>query len=76
MEESDGIDAVAPRYTVAVRTLCEFTARRGDLSIRFTPAPSAQQGIAGHAIARRSNASAVSVTPLRARISSIVARCA
>jgi DNA excision repair protein ERCC-2 len=35
-------------YSVAVRTLCEFTARRGDLDLRFTPAPSAQQGMAGH----------------------------
>lgn len=37
-----------PRYSVAVRSLCEFTARSGDLSVRFTPAPSAEQGIAGH----------------------------
>lgn len=36
------------QYAVAVRTLCEFTARRGDLDLRFTPAPSAQEGIAGH----------------------------
>lgn len=36
-------------YRVAVRTLCEFTARRGDLDLRFTPAPTAQEGIAGHA---------------------------
>ncbi len=35
-------------YPVAVRTLCEFTARRGDLDLRFTPAPTAQEGIAGH----------------------------
>ncbi|SEJ08329.1 ATP-dependent DNA helicase [Paraburkholderia diazotrophica] len=35
-------------YIVAVRTLCEFTARRGDLDLRFTPAPSALEGIAGH----------------------------
>ncbi len=35
-------------YTVAVRTLCEFTARQGDLDLRFTPAPSALQGIEGH----------------------------
>lgn len=34
---------------VAVRALCEFTAGRGDLDLRFTPAPTAQQGIAGHA---------------------------
>lgn len=39
----------APRYVVAVRTLCEFTARAGDLDLRFTPSPTAQEGIAGHA---------------------------
>lgn len=33
---------------VAVRTLCEFAARRGDLDFRYTPAPSAEEGIAGH----------------------------
>lgn len=37
-------------YTVAVRALCEFTAKAGDLDLRFTPSPSAQQGIAGHAV--------------------------
>jgi DNA excision repair protein ERCC-2 len=37
-------------YTVAVRALCEFTAKRGDLDLRFTPAPSALEGIAGHAL--------------------------
>jgi DNA excision repair protein ERCC-2 len=36
-------------YSVAVRALCEFTAKQGDLDLRFTPAPSAQEGIAGHA---------------------------
>ncbi|WP_280190464.1 helicase C-terminal domain-containing protein [Delftia sp. PS-11] len=35
-------------YTVAVRALCEFTARAGDLDLRFTPAPSALEGMAGH----------------------------
>jgi len=34
---------------VAVRTLCEFAARRGDLDHRYTPAPTAQEGIALHA---------------------------
>lgn len=37
-------------YTVTVRALCEFTAKHGDLDLRFTPSPSAQEGIAGHAI--------------------------
>lgn len=39
-------------YTIAVRALCEFGARRGDLDLRFTPAPSAREGIAGHAWVR------------------------
>jgi DNA excision repair protein ERCC-2 len=33
---------------VAVRALCEFTARTGDIDLRNTPAPSALEGIAGH----------------------------
>ncbi len=36
-------------YVVAVRALCEFTARQGDLDLRFTPSPTGQEGIAGHA---------------------------
>ncbi|KQV83915.1 ATP-dependent DNA helicase [Rhizobacter sp. Root1221] len=38
-----------PVYVVAVRALCEFAAKAGDLDHRFTPAPSAAEGIAGHA---------------------------
>ena len=34
----------------AVRTLCEFTARAGDLDLRFTPAPTGQEGVAGHGV--------------------------
>ena len=41
--------APATRYSVAVRALCEFTARAGDLDSRFTPAPSGLEGMAGHA---------------------------
>lgn len=37
-------------YRVAVRALCDFTAREGDLDHRFTPAPSAQEGIQGHTL--------------------------
>lgn len=40
----------AASYAVAVRELCEFTARRGDLDLRFGGAPSAQEGMAGHAL--------------------------
>ena len=35
-------------YTVAVCTLCEFAAKQGDLDLRFTPAPTSQEGVAGH----------------------------
>lgn len=38
------------KYLVAVRALCEFTARQGDLDLRFTPSPTAQEGIAGHTL--------------------------
>ncbi len=38
-----------PTYSIAVRALCEFTAKTGDLDLRFTPSPTAQEGIAGHA---------------------------
>jgi len=43
-------------YSVAVRALSEFTAKGGDLDLRFTPSPTAQEGIAGHrtVAARRS----------------------
>ncbi len=34
--------------SVAVRVLCAFAAKAGDLDLRFTPSPSAQDGIAGH----------------------------
>lgn len=44
----------APRtdkpYVVAVRALCEFTAKLGDLDLRFTPSPSALEGMAGHRV--------------------------
>jgi hypothetical protein len=33
---------------VSVRALCAFGAKAGDLDLRFTPSPSAQEGIAGH----------------------------
>jgi DNA excision repair protein ERCC-2 len=36
------------QYAVAVRTLCEFAAKEGDLDLRFTPSPTAQEGVAGH----------------------------
>jgi len=45
-----GILDTGARYVVAVRALCEFTAKVGDLDLRFTPSPTAQEGIAGHGI--------------------------
>ncbi|MFD2436420.1 DEAD/DEAH box helicase [Modicisalibacter luteus] len=47
--QAGGADAT-PSYSVAVRTLCEFTAKAGDLDLRFTPSPSALEGMAGHAV--------------------------
>nr|WP_180204665.1 ATP-dependent DNA helicase [Pseudomonas sp. SbOxS1]NYU04659.1 ATP-dependent DNA helicase [Pseudomonas sp. SbOxS1] len=35
-------------YSIAARALCEFTAKVGDLDLRFTPSPTALEGIAGH----------------------------
>ena len=35
--------------TIAVRELCAFAAKQGDLDMRFTPSPTSQQGIEGHA---------------------------
>ena len=35
-------------YSIAVRALCEFTAKCGDLDLRFTPSPTALEGIVGH----------------------------
>ncbi len=37
-------------YSVTVRALCEFAAKRGDLDLRFTPSPTAQEGILGHTL--------------------------
>jgi DNA excision repair protein ERCC-2 len=44
------IEITAQPYVVAVRELCEFAAKEGDLDLRFTPAPTAQEGTAGHAV--------------------------
>ncbi|MFY8083084.1 MAG: ATP-dependent DNA helicase, partial [Rubrivivax sp.] len=43
-------DSHAWTYTVSVRSLCEFTAKRGDLDRRFTPAATALQGLQGQSI--------------------------
>jgi Rad3-related DNA helicase len=50
VEPVEAIPASGPSYVVAVRALCEFTAKQGDLDLRFTPSPTAQEGIAGHGV--------------------------
>jgi DNA excision repair protein ERCC-2 len=42
--------APGAQRAVSVRTLCEFTAKAGDLDRRFTPSSTALEGIAGHAV--------------------------
>jgi len=39
-------------YTVSVRSLCEFTAKRGSLDRRFTPSATALEGQAGQLAVR------------------------
>ncbi|WP_336273224.1 ATP-dependent DNA helicase [Vreelandella indica] len=52
-------------YRVAVRALCDFTAREGDLDHRFTPAPSAREGIEGLSlVASRRGADYIAELPL------------
>ena len=52
-------------YSVAVRALCEFTAKEGDLDLRFTPAPTAAEGMAGHStVVGRRGAGYVAEMPL------------
>jgi len=41
-----------PPWAVAVRALCEFTARRGDLDLRFTPTATALEGLQGQGLVR------------------------
>ena len=63
------------RYTVAVRALCEFTAKVGDLDLRFTPAPTAQEGIAGHLlVAGRRGAGYEAEVPLTGSIGPLTVR--
>ncbi len=60
---------------VAVRALCEFTAKTGDLDLRFTPAPSAQEGIAGHlAVAARRGAGYRTEVPLSGEYRGLLVR--
>ncbi|MGY0195330.1 helicase C-terminal domain-containing protein [Leptothrix sp. BB-4] len=68
-------DDDGPLHVLAVRALCELVARRGDLDLRNTPAPTAQQGIDGHAlIARRRGAQRLTEVGLSARHGDLLVR--
>ncbi len=59
----------SPTLRVAVRTLCDVTAREGDLDHRFTPSPSAREGIEGHReVARRRGAGYLAELPLAGEV--------
>ena len=52
--ERPASSALSWSYTVSVRALCEFTAKRGDLDRRFTPSATALEGLKGQlAVASR-----------------------
>lgn len=60
---------------VAVRALCEFSARTGDLDLRFTPAPTALEGQAGHQwVAARRGPSYVAELPLQGEVQGLQVR--
>lgn len=62
-------------YSVSVKALCSFTAKRGDLDMRFTPAPSALEGMQGHRIvASRRGAGYKAELPLMAEQGTLVVR--
>ena len=46
--ETPAVAAGTGLYAVSVRNLCAFAAKCGDLDLRFTPSPTAQQGRLGH----------------------------
>ena len=62
-------------YGVSVRALCNFTAKHGDLDVRFTPHPSASEGIAGHAlVASRRDSSYLSEVMLEGTYKTLTVR--
>ncbi len=68
----DEAAADAPLDAVAVRTLCDFAARSGDLDLRFTPSPTGTEGIAGHGeVTSRRSASYQREVPLSTRWSGL-----
>lgn len=68
-------DAAQTPYAIAVRELCEFAAKAGDLDHRFTPSPSAEEGIAGHKlVASRRPPSWRPEWPLSAQVGAMLLR--
>ncbi|HKX44765.1 MAG TPA: ATP-dependent DNA helicase [Burkholderiaceae bacterium] len=62
-------------YTIAVRELCAFTAKAGDLDLRFTPSPSSDEGIAGHkAVAARRGATYRAEVPVQDTYEDLIVR--
>lgn len=62
-------------YTVSVRNLCAFAARSGDLDLRFTPSPTAQQGRQGHQlVAQRRGPQHEAEVALSGRFGSLLVR--
>jgi DNA excision repair protein ERCC-2 len=62
-------------YRVSVRSLCEFTAKRGDLDRRFTPSATALEGITGeHTVAARRGQDYETQVVLEARQASLLVR--
>jgi DNA excision repair protein ERCC-2 len=62
-------------YTIAVRELCAFTAKTGDLDLRFTPSPSADEGMAGHkVVAARRGPTFRSEVSVRATFEELIVR--
>ena len=62
-------------YCVSVRALCNFTAKHGDLDLRFTPHPSASEGMAGHVlVASRRDAGYLSEVTLEGAYKTLTVR--
>jgi DNA excision repair protein ERCC-2 len=67
--DTESAEPDAWSYAVSVRTLCEFTAKRGDLDRRFTPTATALEGIKGQqVVAGRRGADYEREIPLETRV--------
>lgn len=64
--------SAVPGLRVAVRTLCDVTAREGDLDHRFTPSPTAREGQEGHReVARRRGTGYLAELPLSGEVAGL-----